>query len=61
MEVSVDHKESGAGPDPNFPGNTTLLALASSIPPFFSVWFEVVADRKGLLAKPQLVGATSAP
>lgn len=40
---------------------TTLLALASSIPPFFSIWFEIVADRKGLLSKPQLVGATSAP
>lgn len=40
---------------------TTLLALASSIPPFFTYWFEVVADRKGLLSKPQPVGATSAP
>jgi integral membrane protein len=28
---------------------TTLLALASSIPPFFTVVFEVVADRRGLL------------
>ena len=40
---------------------TTLLALASSIPPFFTVVFETIADRKGLLSKPQLVGATSAP
>ena len=40
---------------------TFVLALASSIPPFFTVVFEVVADRKGLLSKPQLVGATSAP
>lgn len=28
---------------------TTLLALASSIPPFFTYVFEVLADRKGLL------------
>ncbi|WP_235503367.1 DUF3817 domain-containing protein [Aeromicrobium sp. Root495] len=28
---------------------TTALALFCSIPPFFSVVFEVVADRKGLL------------
>ena len=28
---------------------TMLLALAASIPPFFTYWFEVVADRKGLL------------
>lgn len=27
----------------------TLLALASSIPPFFTAIFEVIADRKGLL------------
>ena len=40
---------------------TTVLALASSIPPFCTYWFEKVADRKGLLSKPQLVGATSAP
>lgn len=38
---------------------TTLLALASSIPPFCTYWFEVVADRKGRLG--QAVGATSAP
>jgi integral membrane protein len=31
---------------------TTLLALASSIPPFCTYWFEVVADRKGLLGRP---------
>ena len=40
---------------------TFVLALVSSIPPFFTVVFEVVADRKGLLSKPQPVGATSAP
>ncbi|WP_332662049.1 DUF3817 domain-containing protein [Aeromicrobium sp.] len=40
---------------------TIVLALAASIPPFFTYWFETVADRRGLLAKPQLVGATSAP
>ncbi len=49
---------------------TTLLALAASIPPFFTVVFEVLADRRGLLdqssptsspnADPQS-GATSAP
>jgi integral membrane protein len=38
---------------------TTLLALGSGIPPFFTVVFEVVADRKGQLSQP--VGATSAP
>ena len=37
---------------------TTLLALASSIPPFFTYWFEVVADRKGQLSRP--VGAPAA-
>ena len=40
---------------------TFVLALASSIPPFFTVIFEVVADRKGLLSERQPVGATSAP
>ena len=40
---------------------TFLLALGSSIPPFFTVLFEVVADRKGLLSKPQPVAATPAP
>lgn len=30
---------------------TTVLALASSVPPFFSIWFETVADRKGLLSR----------
>jgi integral membrane protein len=40
---------------------TTLLALGSSIPPFFTYWFEVVADRKGLLGAGQRSGATSAP
>ena len=31
---------------------TTLLALAASIPPFFTYVFEVLADRKGLLVRP---------
>lgn len=31
---------------------TTLLALAASIPPFFTYIFEVVADRKGLIGRP---------
>jgi len=31
--------------------STTLLALAASIPPFFTVLFEMKADRKGLLAR----------
>lgn len=31
---------------------TGLLALAAAIPPFFTVWFEVVADRRGLLGAP---------
>lgn len=30
---------------------TMLLALASSIPPFFTYVFEVLADRKGLLGQ----------
>ena len=30
---------------------TTLLALASSIPPFFTYVFEVLADKHGLLGK----------
>ncbi len=29
---------------------TTLLALASSIPPFFTAIFEVQADKRGLLS-----------
>ncbi|KQX74336.1 MULTISPECIES: DUF3817 domain-containing protein [Aeromicrobium] len=37
---------------------TLVLALAASIPPFFTVWFETWADRTGLL---QRAGATSAP
>ena len=28
---------------------TTLLALAASLPPFFTFLFEMIADRKGLL------------
>lgn len=30
---------------------TMLLALASSIPPFFTVIFEILADKRGLLGK----------
>lgn len=30
---------------------TTFWALASSVPPFCTAWFEVVADRKGLLGR----------
>ena len=37
---------------------TLVIALASSIPPFATVWFERKADREGKL---QRVGATSAP
>lgn len=40
---------------------TTLLALASSIPPFFTIWFETWADRTGRLAVAPQTGATSAP
>lgn len=36
----------------NWNGKTTLLALASSIPPFFTYVFEVKADHKGLLGRP---------
>lgn len=39
----------------------TLLALASSIPPFFTIWFETWADREGLLTAPAQSGATSTP
>lgn len=35
---------------------TTLLALASSIPPFFTYVFEVLADRRGLLGATQPAG-----
>jgi len=38
---------------------TTVLALAASIPPFFTVWFETWADRKGLLRTQ--AGVTSTP
>ena len=31
---------------------TTLVALASSTPPFFTYLFEVKADKRGLLGKP---------
>jgi integral membrane protein len=30
---------------------TTILALAASIPPLFTIWFETWADRKGLLRR----------
>lgn len=30
---------------------TTLVALAASIPPFFTYVFEVIADRRGLLSQ----------
>ena len=41
---------------------TTLLALASSIPPFCSVVFEIKADARGLLQAPTAqAGATSTP
>jgi integral membrane protein len=38
---------------------TTVLALAASIPPFFTYVFEVRADRDGKLG--QSAGATSTP
>jgi integral membrane protein len=31
---------------------TLVLGLLASVPPFFTVVFEVVADRKGLLGRP---------
>ena len=34
---------------------TTLLALAASIPPFFTYVFEVLADRKDLLHKSERI------
>ena len=37
---------------------TTLLALAASIPPFFTYVFEIVADRKGLLGQAEAVSAS---
>ena len=37
---------------------TTLLALAASIPPFFTYVFEVVADRRGLLGQPAEVSSS---
>ena len=40
---------------------TTLAALVCSIPPFFSVVFEVVADRKGLLRPADATAAPSTP
>jgi integral membrane protein len=32
---------------------TTVLALAASIPPLFTIWFETAADRRGLLTAPK--------
>ncbi len=32
----------------------TLLALAASIPPLFTIWFETWADRKGLLQRAEV-------
>lgn len=42
---------------------TAFLALAASIPPLFTIWFERSADRSGLLQDPatRAAGATSAP
>ncbi|MCW2831388.1 MAG: rane protein [Aeromicrobium sp.] len=40
---------------------TGLLALAASIPPFFTIWFETWADRKGLLTKSDQAPTSSAP
>ncbi len=40
-----------ARPKFGWSAKTTVVALASSIPPFFTYVFEVVADRRGLLAE----------
>ncbi len=40
-------------------GRTLVIALAASIPPFATVWFERKADREGRLTVQS--GATSAP
>lgn len=40
---------------------TTVLALLSSIPPFFTVIFEVWAVRTGKLGEPSAAGATESP
>jgi integral membrane protein len=42
---------------------TTMLALAASIPPFFTVWFELWAKRAGHLetAEPAIQAASSVP
>ena len=34
----------------NWSGRTTLVALAAAIPPFCTYVFELVADRRGMLA-----------
>ncbi|MBD8608691.1 DUF3817 domain-containing protein [Aeromicrobium sp. CFBP 8757] len=36
---------------------TLVLALAASIPPFFTVWFETWADRSGRLRAPAAASA----
>lgn len=38
---------------------TTLLALAASIPPFFTYVFEILADRLGLLGQAATVDSAS--
>ncbi|MET0448229.1 MAG: DUF3817 domain-containing protein [Aeromicrobium sp.] len=35
---------------------TTVLALAASIPPLFTIWFETWADRTGRLSEPVPAG-----
>ena len=40
-----------ARPKFGWSAKTTVLALASSIPPFFTYVFEVRADKRGLLGK----------
>ena len=37
---------------------TSLLALAASIPPFFTYVFEIVADRRGLLGQAAAVSSS---
>jgi len=38
---------------------TLVLGLGASIPPFFTVWFETWADRKGLLTRARREAPTS--
>jgi integral membrane protein len=44
--------------DQRWRGRTTLLALASAVPPFATVWFERRAERGGLLAGAWRLGPT---